>query len=204
MGAVIEAKKHAVATQGADAKKSVIISQYLTFVLGGEVYALEILHIKEIIQYGELTEVPMMPSFIRGVINLRGKVVPVVDMTARFGRGVTSVARRTSIVIIELAREEESEVEAQSIGVMVDAVNEVIDIADSDVEPPPAFGGRLRADFISGMAKRDGRFIIVLNLAQVLSVEEMVALSSSMLDGDIARPGGVSDTDGNPEQEHES
>ena len=186
MGAVIEAKKHAVATQGADAKKSVSSSQYLTFVLGGEVYALEILHIKEIIQYGELTEVPMMPSFIRGVINLRGKVVPVVDMTARFGRGVTSVARRTSI------------------GVMVDAVNEVIDIADSDVEPPPAFGGRLRADFISGMAKRDGRFIIVLNLAQVLSVEEMVALSSSMLDGDIARPDGVSDTDGNPEQEHES
>ena len=204
MGSVIEAKKHAVATQGADAKKSVSSSQYLTFVLGGEVYALEILHIKEIIQYGELTEVPMMPSFIRGVINLRGKVVPVVDMTARFGRGVTSVARRTSIVIIELAGEEESEVEAQSIGVMVDAVNEVIDIADSDVEPPPAFGGRLRADFISGMAKRDGRFIIVLNLAQVLSVEEMVALSSSMLDGDIARPDGVSDTDGNPEQEHES
>ncbi|MFZ6691729.1 chemotaxis protein CheW [Undibacterium sp. SXout20W] len=183
MGAIIDAKKHVASVHGADAKNTVRSSQYLTFVLGGEVYALEILHIKEIIQYGELTEVPMMPSFIRGVINLRGKVVPVVDMTARFGRGITNVARRTSIVIIELVQDEDSEVEAQSIGVMVDAVNEVIDIADADVEPPPAFGGKIRADFISGMAKRNGRFIIVLNLAQVLSVEEMVALGSSMLDG---------------------
>ncbi|MFZ6754214.1 chemotaxis protein CheW [Undibacterium sp. Dicai25W] len=183
MGAIIEAKKRSGEVLTGEMKDSGVTGQYLTFVLGGEVYALEILHIKEIIQYGDLTEVPMMPSFIRGVINLRGKVVPVVDMTARFGKGITNVARRTSIVIIEMAQEHEDETEKQSIGVMVDAVNEVVDIANADIEPPPAFGGRIRQDFISGMAKRNGRFIIVLNLAQVLSVEEMSALGSSMLGG---------------------
>ncbi|MFZ6864049.1 chemotaxis protein CheW [Undibacterium sp. Ji67W] len=183
MGAIIEAKKRSVGTPTEEAKDSGVTGQYLTFVLGGEVYALEILHIKEIIQYGDLTEVPMMPSFIRGVINLRGKVVPVVDMTARFGKGITNVARRTSIVIIEMVQESEEDAEKQSIGVMVDAVNEVVDIAKVDIEPPPAFGGRIRQDFISGMAKRNGRFVIVLNLAQVLSVEEMSALGSSMLGG---------------------
>jgi len=183
MGAMIEAKKRSAGVSADEAKDSGVTGQYLTFVLGGEVYALEILHIKEIIQYGDLTEVPMMPSFIRGVINLRGKVVPVVDMTARFGKGITNVARRTSIVIIEMAQEEDDDTEKQSIGIMVDAVNEVVDIANADIEPPPAFGGRIRQDFISGMAKRNGRFIIVLNLAQVLSVEEMSALGSSMLGG---------------------
>jgi purine-binding chemotaxis protein CheW len=152
--------------------------QYLTFVLGGEVYALGILKIKEIIQYGDLTEVPMMPNFIRGVINLRGRVVPVVDLAARFGRGITSVSRRTSVVIIEMEQNEESE--GQSIGIMVDAVNEVVDIAASEIEPPPSFGAKIRPDFISGMAKQTGRFIIVLNLDQVLSMEEMIALGQSM------------------------
>jgi purine-binding chemotaxis protein CheW len=154
--------------------------QYLTFVLGGEVYALGILNIKEIIQFGDLTAVPMMPSFIRGVINLRGRVVPVVDLAARFGRGSTNVSRRTSIVIIEMEQSEEDD--AQSIGVMVDAVNEVVDILGTEIEPPPAFGAKIRPDFISGMAKQSGRFIIVLNLNQVLSMNEMVALGLSMND----------------------
>ncbi|WP_227869590.1 MULTISPECIES: chemotaxis protein CheW [Undibacterium] len=157
--------------------------QYLTFVLGGEVYALGILNIKEIIQYGDLTEVPMMPTFIRGVINLRGRVVPVVDLAARFGRGVTSVSRRTSIVIIEMAQSEENE--GQSIGVMVDAVNEVVDIAAAEIEPPPSFGAKIRPDFISGMAKQAGRFIIVLNLDRVLSIEEMVALGQTLSGAEV-------------------
>ncbi len=152
--------------------------QYLTFVLGGEVFALGILNIKEIIQFGDLTEVPMMPNFIRGVINLRGRVVPVVDLTARFGRGTTSISRRTSIVIIEL--EQGDQEDAQSIGIVVDAVNEVIDIAGADIEPPPTFGAKIRPDFISGMAKKDDRFVIVLNLDQVLSIDEMLALGQSV------------------------
>ncbi len=162
-----------------DVKALAESGQYLTFVLSGEVYALGILNIKEIIQYGDLTAVPMMPPFIRGVINLRGKVVPVVDLAARFGKGVTNVSRRTSIVIIEMEQNDEGG-DAQSIGIMVDAVNEVVDIAAAEIEPPPAFGAKIRPDFISGMAKQTGRFIIVLNLDQVLSMDEMVALGQSM------------------------
>lgn len=171
MNTLVEQKKsNAVVTAG-DGKFIADTAQYLTFLLGGEVFALGILNIKEIIQYGELTEVPMMPAFIRGVINLRGKVVPVVDLAARFGRGTTNVARRTSIVIIEMDHDDETE--GQQLGVMVDAVNEVVDIAQTDIEPAPSFGAKIRPDFISGMAKREGKFIIVLNLEQVLSVEEM-------------------------------
>lgn len=159
-------------------KQSSESGQFLTFVLGGEVFALGILNIKEIIQYGDLTEVPMMPNFIRGVINLRGRVVPVVDLTARFNRGTTNISRRTSIVIIEM--EQNDQIEAQSIGIVVDAVNEVIEIASTDIEPPPSFGAKIRPDFISGMAKKEGRFIIVLNLDQVLSINEMLALGQSV------------------------
>ncbi len=148
--------------------------QYLTFVLGGEVYALGILNIKEIIAYGDLTEVPMMPAFVRGVINLRGSVVPVIDLLARFGKGCTSIAKRTGIVIVETSSEADDN---QDIGIIVDAVNEVVDISRREIEPPPSFGAGIRPDFISGMAKRNGKFVILLNNARVLSVDEMTALS---------------------------
>lgn len=155
--------------------------QYLTFMLGGETFAIGILRIKEIIEYGELTEVPMMPAFIRGVINLRGRVVPVVDLAARFGRGATAVSRRTCIVIVETLAGEASE--AQDIGIMVDAVNEVVDIGGVDIEPAPAFGAHIRPDFIAGMAKRAERFVIVLAVDQVLSVDEMSEISRNFVSG---------------------
>ncbi len=123
----------------------------------------------------------MMPDFIRGVINLRGKVVPVIDLAARFGRGETAVSRRTSIIIIEMGQADVNEqLDSQSIGIMVDAVNEVIDIADGDIEPPPAFGAKLRPDFISGMAKQVGRFIILLNLDKVLSIQELSSIDRTV------------------------
>lgn len=147
--------------------------QYLTFMLGGETYAMGILSIKEIIEYGNLTEVPRMPDFIRGVINLRGAVVPVIDLGARFGKQVTAITRRTCIVIIEVANGEET----QDVGVMVDAVNEVLEISASEIEPAPSFGANIRADFIDGMGKINGKFVIILNIHQVLSVEEMATLA---------------------------
>jgi purine-binding chemotaxis protein CheW len=153
-------------------------AQYLTFILSGEMYSLGILNIKEIIQFGDLTTVPMMPDFIRGVINLRGRVVPVVDLAARFGKQTTQVSRRTSIIIIEMGKDEQSE--NQSIGIMVDAVNEVVEIDGAEIEPPPSFGAKIRPDFISGMAKHNGRFIIVLNLEQVLSMQEMMVLGQAL------------------------
>ena len=149
--------------------------QYLTFLLGGEMFAIAILNIKEIIEYGSLTEVPMMPSFIRGVINLRGSVVPVVDLSSRFGRSRTEISRRTCIVIIEV----ESEDEKHDIGVMVDSVSEVLEIPRSEIEPPPAFGAKIRVDFMAGMGKVAGKFVIILNANKVLSVEELSMLGDA-------------------------
>ena len=149
--------------------------QYLTFLLSGEMFAIAILNIKEIIEYGSLTEVPMMPGFIRGVINLRGSVVPVVDLSSRFGRSRTEVSRRTCIVIIEVANGDEK----HDIGVMVDSVSEVLEIPRSEIEPPPAFGAKIRVDFMAGMGKVAGKFVIILNADKVLSVEELSMLGEA-------------------------
>ncbi|WP_343590928.1 chemotaxis protein CheW [Paracidovorax wautersii] len=148
-------------------------AQYLTFQLGGEMFAIGILAIKEIIEYGDLTTVPMMPRSVRGVINLRGAVVPVIDLQARFGRPPAVIGRRTCIVIVEVQSQSEQQ---QVIGVVVDAVNEVLDIAASDIEPPPAFGAQIRADFIRGMGKVRGRFVVLLDLDNTLSAEELATL----------------------------
>lgn len=147
-------------------------SQYLTFMLGGEIFAIGILAIKEIIEYDSLTVVPMMPACVRGVINLRGAVVPVVDLAARFGRAASDIGRRTCIVIVEV----EADSGRQDLGVIVDAVNEVLEIPASEIEPSPAFGAGLRTDFIRGMGKLGGRFVILLDVDQVLSMDEMRAL----------------------------
>jgi purine-binding chemotaxis protein CheW len=152
--------------------------QYLTFVIGGETFAIGILRIKEIIEFSGLTTVPMMPECIRGVINLRGAVVPVLDLAARFGRKPGEATRRTCIVIVEVESQEES----QDIGVIVDAVNEVLEIPGSDIEPPPSFGTRLRPDLIRGMGKVGGSFVIILDTNRVLSSEE---IGAAALTGDI-------------------
>jgi purine-binding chemotaxis protein CheW len=149
--------------------------QYLTFLLGGEMFALAILNVKEIIEYGNLTEIPMMPAFIRGVINLRGSVVPVIDLTARFGGKATEVGRRTCNVIVEMKGGEGGD-ERYDIGIIVDAVSEVLEIPKSEIEPPPSFGAKIRADFIQGMGKVGGKFVIILNIDRVLSVDELAQL----------------------------
>ncbi len=148
-------------------------TQYLTFMLAGEVFAIGILAIKEIIEYHDLTEVPMMPACVRGVINLRGAVVPVMDLLARFGRAPSVVTKRTCIVIVEVEANVDGERERQVIGVVVDAVNEVLDIAAADIEPAPAFGARIRTDFIEGMGKVRGKFVILLNVSHVLSLDDL-------------------------------
>jgi purine-binding chemotaxis protein CheW len=132
-----------------------------------------------------------MPAFIRGVINLRGRVVPVVDMAARFGRGTTSVARRTSIIIVETSRQgagPDGETVSQDIGIMVDAVNKVVHLDAGDIEPAPTFGAGIRSDFIAGMAKCDGEFVIVLDVSRVLSIDEMVLLGEAAVAGHAVQP----------------
>ena len=150
-------------------------AQYLTFALAGEMFAVGILNVKEIIECGHLTGIPMMPPFIRGVINLRGSVVPVIDLAARFGSAPTEIQRRTCIVIVEVPDAERQ----HDIGIMVDAVSEVLDIPAGEIEPPPAFGTNIRTDFISGMGKVAGKFVILLNISKVLSVDEIALLTSA-------------------------
>ncbi len=149
-------------------------AQYLTFALGDEIYAIGILSIKEIIEFGGITNVPMMPPAIRGVINLRGAVVPVMDLAQRFGRPSSPITKKTCIVIVE----QESEGEQHVIGVVVDSVHAVQDIAGTDIEPAPSFGLRIAPDFVAGMGKVDGRFVIVLAMGAVLSVVDLAALGS--------------------------
>ncbi len=147
--------------------------QYLTFVLAGETFAMGILAIKEIIEYANLTEVPMMPQYVRGVINLRGSVVPVIDLSVRFGKPASPVTKRTCIVIIEIVAGGERQV----LGVMVDAVNAVLDIPPAEIEPPPAFGASIRTDFIQGMGKVSNKFVILLDVDHVLAADEMSVLT---------------------------
>lgn len=154
------------ATQAASHK------QYLTFMLGSEPFAIGILCIKEIIEYAGLTPVPMMPACIRGVINLRGSVVTVLDLAARFGNTSSEVTKKTCIVIVEVTSEEGP----QDIGMVVDSVNAVLEIPASEIEPPPAFGSKIRTDFIEGMGKVGGKFVILLDVNQILSTQELGAL----------------------------
>jgi len=145
--------------------------QYLTFMLGGEMFSIGILSIKEIIWYANLTEVPMMPACIRGVINLRGAVVPVMDLSNRFGKPSTPVVKSTCIVIIEVPPANEGE--HQAMGVVVDSVQAVLEIPVSEIEPAPSFGAKIRPDFIEGIAKVNGKFVILLNVNRVLSMDEI-------------------------------
>lgn len=140
--------------------------QYLTFMLRGETHALGIMHIKEIIGYGSLTPVPMMPGYISGVINLRGAVVPVIDLGHRFDFPPCDISRRTCIVILELTGDSEA---MQTVGVIVDAVNEVVEMPLSDIAAPPDFGASIHSDFIEGMCRREEGFIILLDVGSIVS-----------------------------------
>ncbi len=150
--------------------------QYLSFRLGDETFGLGILAVREIIEYGGMTDVPMMPPCVRGVINLRGAVVPVLDLAARFGRDPATIGRRSCIVIVESGMPPEQQV----LGLLVDAVNAVLDIDPGQIEPPPSFGAGLRNDFIKGIGKVNGKFVILVNLESVLNVPEIAAMAGDV------------------------
>lgn len=147
-------------------------AQFLTFLLGKEVFAMDIRTVREIIQVGPMTTVPLMPDFVRGVINLRGAVVPVIDLHARFGRSPAQIGKKTCIVIFDAVREGER----IELGLLVDAVSEVIDIAPDQIEPPPSFGSSVRREFIRGMGKVGTRFVIILDPDKAFDVNDMAQL----------------------------
>lgn len=149
--------------------------QYLTFSVAGEAYAVGILHIKEIIKFTQVTPVPLLPEFIRGVINLRGEVVPVIDLAARFRRPPVEKTRSTCVVILDL----NTEAEHLSVGMLVESVSEVVEIPPQNIGPAPTFGAKIRTDFIEGMGKLEKGFVILLDIAKVLSMEEIAALAQA-------------------------
>jgi len=145
------------------------IQQYLMFNLGGETYGVGIHAIREILEYPGVTAIPLAPAFLRGVINLRGAVVPVLDLSVRFGRSPTQINRRTCIVIIEISQGNERSL----LGVIVDGVTEVREVDEDQVEPQPQFGIGLRTDFVAGMLRREQGFIPILDIAAVLAENEL-------------------------------
>lgn len=146
--------------------------KYLTFTLADEEYGIGILKIKEIIGLMQITTVPQTPEFIKGVINLRGKVIPVVDLRLRFGMDSMDYTERTCIIVVEIKGANDS----VQIGIVVDSVSEVLNIRGEDIEDTPAFGAKLNTDFISGMAKTEDNVKILLDIDRVLSTQELESL----------------------------
>jgi len=153
------------------------ITQYLTFKLDDEVFALDISKVREVLDFTTITKVPRTPEFMRGVINLRGSVVPVVDLRLKFGMTKTENTVNTCIIIVEVTVDEETTV----LGALADSVQEVLDLEPGHIEPAPKIGTRLNTEFIKGMGKRDTNFIIILDIDKVFSVNEL-ALARSVND----------------------
>ncbi len=147
-------------------------TQVLGFSLGAEACALEIRGVREIIQVGPMTPVPLMPSFVRGIINLRGAVVPVVDLNARFGRAPARVGKKSCIVVFDAS----ADGERAEIGLLVDAVSEVVEIGADATEPPPAFGTPIAREFIRAVAKVRDRFVLVLEPQRACDIGELASL----------------------------
>ncbi len=149
--------------------------KYLTFTLDKEEYGISILKIKEIIGMMSITTVPQTPEFVKGVINLRGKVIPVVDLRLRFQMEGIDYTERTCIIVVEIT----GQAGTVMIGVVVDAVSEVLSIKGEDIEETPTFGTKLNTDYILGMAKMEGAVKILLDIDRVLSQEEVAALEKA-------------------------
>ena len=145
------------------------VNQFFTFILGGEVFAIDISQIREVLELTQITKVPQTPEMMKGVINLRGSVVPVIDMRLKFDMGEIENTVDTCIIIIEIMLGEEKTM----IGALVDSVQEVIDLDSEHIEPPPQIGTKLNTDFIRGMGKQDGKFLIILDIEKIFSSEEL-------------------------------
>ncbi len=170
----------------------VVKRQFLSFVLDQVDYAVGILQVREILQFEPVTRVPSVPRSVRGVINLRGAVVPVIDLSLKLGLPETPVSPRTCVLIVEARLDGEPAV----LGVLADSVSEVLELGDADIEPAPAFGAHVRVDYLTGMGKVDGRFVLLLDLDRALSVDEKDLAARLGQDGSPA--------EGAPPPEHQA
>ncbi len=152
-----------------ETKEVLETNQFLAFKLESEVFAFDISKVREVLEFDTVTKVPQTPDMMKGVINLRGSVVPVIDMRIKFGMGETEKTVNTVIIIIEIVLDENSTM----IGALVDSVNEVMDLDENDIEPPPKIGTKLNTEFIRGMGKQDDQFIIILDIEKIFSSDEL-------------------------------
>lgn len=170
-------------------------SLHLTFLAGGELCAVPILLVKEILQYQPLTRVPSSPHSVRGVMNLRGSVMPVVDLAALFGMPESGITKRTCFVIVGVLLGQERAV----MGLMVDSVREASELVEAEVQPPPPFGTRIRAGYLLGMTRCEGRFLHLLDLESVLSaVQAEAGLRTDRDSAGGTHAGGGSDAGASP------
>jgi purine-binding chemotaxis protein CheW len=151
----------------------------VTFRLDGDRYALDIHRVREVVECGDVTRVPRAPAAVRGVISLRGGVVPVVDLAVKFGLPPTRLAKRTCVVVVELSEGEEAAV----VGILADEVDRVLELPAADVEPAPRFGTRVHVDYLIGLAKVGEEFVLILDIARLLSVDELCGEPATALDG---------------------
>ena len=152
------------------------VQQYLTFMIGSEEYAVSLLKVKEIIEYDTVTQIPKTPDWIRGVINLRGSVVPVIDLAVKFRQTPSVAGKMTCIVITEVRSGDEASV----MGVMADSVRQVIDLRPQEIEEAPTFGTRIKVDYLLGMARSGKKFCLLLDTEKVLSTDELLELPDSV------------------------
>ncbi len=157
------------------------MTQYLTFKLENEVFALDISKVREVLDFTTVTKVPKTPEFMRGVINLRGTVVPVVDLNLKFGRNKTEKTVNTCIIITEVTVDDETTV----LGALADSVQEVMDLEPGQIEAAPRIGTRLNTDFIRGMGKRDNSFVIILDIDKVFSIDELAMVQRKQAEAAI-------------------
>jgi purine-binding chemotaxis protein CheW len=164
------------------------LSTYLTFGLGDETFALDVANVREVLDLSDITKVPRTPDFMRGVINLRGRVVPVVDMRTKFGLPAGEDTVDTCIIVAEVDLDGETTV----IGALADSVREVFQISDDDIEPPPSIGMQMSTDFIHGMGKQDDEFVIILDVNRIFTGDELLHLTNES-DEDEIEEGVISD-----------
>jgi purine-binding chemotaxis protein CheW len=151
--------------------------QYLTFKLDSEVFALDVATVREVLDFTAVTKIPRTPEFMRGVINLRGSVVPVVDLRLAFGMSATEKTVNTCIIVVELCLEAETTI----MGALADSVEEVIDLEPEQIQPAPRIGTSIKTDFIRGMGKRDAQFLMILDIDRVFSADQLVGLRGTSL-----------------------
>ena len=149
-------------------------NQYLTFKVDEELYAINVTNIREVLEFQTVSKVPRMPEFMRGIINLRGSVVPVIDLKMKFGIGETEKSIDTSVIVTEIKIDDEEIV----MGLLTDSVNEVVDIDSDKIEPAPNIGTKIDSSFIRGMGRKDEEFIIILNINKVLTNNELSELAA--------------------------